>query len=114
MRINNTKEDELFRLMPPNPDSGRLTVVCSASDYSASIIARAVEDANANLLNLNVTSETEGPRIVVDLRVSTRNVASVARSLMRHGYDVVAEYGADEFDDEQENPYAALIHYLEI
>lgn len=78
-------------LFPPNPETSELTVVCRRSDYSASLIARAVEDAEAHLLNLNVTSADAGPEsMAVDLRVSHRNAGSVARSLERHGFEVTA------------------------
>lgn len=85
------------RLFPPLPDSCELSVVCSRSQYSASAIARAVEDADAHLLNLNVTSVHPWPRssddfdsdaLVVDLRVSHRNAGAVARSLERYGFTV--------------------------
>ncbi|MDE6684329.1 MAG: hypothetical protein K2J94_04020, partial [Duncaniella sp.] len=49
----------LERLFPPRDESSRLLVSCITSDYSASRIARAVEDADAHLLNLNVTTDGE-------------------------------------------------------
>ncbi|MDE5745659.1 MAG: hypothetical protein K2H84_08415, partial [Paramuribaculum sp.] len=58
-------------------------------------IARAVEDVDAHLLNLNVTSEvTPHGEVIVDLRVSHRNMTAVARSLERYGYEVerIEEY----------------------
>lgn len=103
-----------MRLMPENPEYGRLTVRCKASNYSASIIARAVEDANAHLINLNVTADSNGPDMVVDLRVSHRNTASVARSLARHGFDVTSADGDEQDGASRPNPYAALIRYLDI
>lgn len=117
MTSNNNAAAEMMRLFPENAESGCLTVACAQADYSASLIARAVEDADAHLLNLNVTSAT-GPLhgVVVELRVSHRDTSSVARSLSRHGYTILA---ADSDCDgmqpsERYNPYAALVRYLEI
>lgn len=77
------------RLFPPLPESSELTVECRRDAYSASAIARAVEDADAHLLNLNVTSADPGPdEVSVDLRISHRNTGSVARSLERYGFRV--------------------------
>lgn len=78
-------------LFPSVGESCELTVECRRSDYSASMIARAVEDADAHLLNLNVTARpTEGyENVAVDLRVSHRNGGKVARSLERYGLTVV-------------------------
>ena len=118
LRNNHTSEAEILRLMPENPETGRLTVACAPADYSASIIARAVEDVDAHLLNLNVTADSDAARVVTDLRVSHRNVGAVARSLMRYGYEILsadaprAPPGPDSPDDT--NPYAALIRYLDI
>ena len=106
-----------MRLMPENPETGCLTVACAQADYSASIIARAVEDVDAHLLNLNVTADSDAARVVADLRVSLRNTTPVARSLMRHGFDILsADVPADaiDADDADANPYAALIRYLNI
>ncbi len=77
------------RLFPDFEDSAELSVRCFRNDYSASRIARAVEDCNANLLNLNITSEASPiGEIIVDLRISHRNIDAVARSLERYGYSV--------------------------
>lgn len=90
------------RLFPPMPDSCELTIECNRDQYSASAIGRAVEDADAHLLNLNVTSVDNGPdRLTVDLRVSHRNAGSVARSLERYGYTVTGTRGGH--DTELEN-----------
>ena len=105
------------RLFPCNDEASELTIECSRVDYSASAIARAVEDCNAHLLNLNVTSQegSNANSVVVDLRVSHRNTQAVARSLERYGYLVIAA------DDDQEDPLTTqarahaleLLHYLD-
>ncbi|MDE7368399.1 MAG: hypothetical protein K2N08_01315, partial [Muribaculaceae bacterium] len=54
------------------------------------MVARAVEDCNANLINLNVTGErNEDGYLLVDLRVDVLNGEAVARSLERYGFEVV-------------------------
>lgn len=79
---------ELF--FPHAQDSSRLLVGCRQIDYSASMIARAVEDCNAQVLNLNVTSLSSDPSgLVVDLRVNHRNTEAISRSLARYGFDVI-------------------------
>ena len=79
------------RLFPQVDESTELTITCRPSQYSASAIAHAVEDADAHLLNLNVTSDGErmDNRIIAELRVSHRSPMAVARSLERYGYEVV-------------------------
>ena len=81
LRNNHTSEAEILRLMPENPETGRLTVACAPADYSASIIARAVEDVDAHLLNLNVTADSDAARVVTDLRAAShaRSCATATR-----------------------------------
>lgn len=111
-------EPELMeRRFPGNEESSELTIECGRSDYSASAIARAVEDCNAHLINLNVTSApgSSSGKVVVDLRVSHRNSAAVARSLERYGFMVTSVF------DDDDDPVLAkarehaneLLHYLD-
>ena len=98
---------------PPNIESSRLLVGCAKVEFSASRIARAVEDADAQLLNLNVTSlEIEGWQVVVALRVNHRNPQSVARSLERYGYDVINFEVSPDDDEKNRLRYDELMHYL--
>lgn len=93
-----------------------LTVECAATDYSASSIARAVEDCNAHLLNLNVTSETSvlPGNVVVDLRVNHRNADAVSRSLERYGYTVTSVDTTTNAEEEARENALELLHYLEL
>lgn len=78
----------LRRLFPANPDSSTLLVICGRHDYSASIIARAVEDCDAHLLNLNILADTpDAESVAVAIRVGLRHAPSVIRSLARYGYE---------------------------
>lgn len=110
-------EPSLDRLFPPREEASRLLVSCLPSDYSASRIARAVEDADAHLLNLNVTSDGEllDNRVVTELRVSHRSPMAVARSLERYGYEVVDV----EHDSLADDPLASerlneLLYYIDL
>lgn len=105
------------RLFPGNDEASELTIECERRDFSASAIARAVEDCDAHLLNMNVTSASgaTATSVVVDLRVSHRNTAAVARSLERYGFMVTRA------DNDNDDPLTArarehaleLLHYLE-
>lgn len=84
------------RRFPLNEDATELIVSTNPDDYSAARIARAVEDCNAHLLNLNVTdARTPDGNMIVDLRVNHRNGDHVARSLERYGYEVIEYNSAD-------------------
>ena len=92
-----------------------LMVACRRGDYRASRIARAVEDCDAHLLNLNVTADTDSfdNRIVAELRVSHRNPESVARSLERYGYEVIDTAETIPSDESlMQSRYDELMRYL--
>ncbi|MDE6783527.1 MAG: hypothetical protein K2J17_07385 [Paramuribaculum sp.] len=90
-------DTEMRHLFPDAGESSRLTIVCRREDYSASRLSHAVEDADAHILNLNITDEVpfEGG-ITVELRISHRHGSAVARSVERYGYTVTRISGHDE------------------
>lgn len=85
-------------LFPPAGETSTLTVECRRQDYSASLIARAVEDSDAHLLNMNVTAGSEASRaagrVTVELRVDHRSPLQVERSLERYGFTVTSAIDA--------------------
>lgn len=107
----------LERLFPPMGEASTLLLACLPSDYSASRIARAVEDCDAHLVNLNVTADGSqlDNRVVCEVRVTHRNPSSVARSLERYGYEVIDTDSRSLASDEVTGQrLAELLHYLEI
>lgn len=109
------------RLFPPVAEGSSLIVAVSPGDYLASTIARAVEDTDAHLLNLNVSDDrTEDDELMVHLRIDRRHALAAARSLERYGYRVVAVDSGNSTQDESVDDDTtrervnALLRYLEI
>ncbi len=75
-----------------------------------------MEDADAHLINLNVTSAvTPEGEIIADLRVNRRNAAAVARSLERYGFRVIElRNNADDASDVLSERVGELLAYLNI
>lgn len=87
-------------MFPTVEESVELSMECEAGEFSASRIARAIEDCDAHLLNMNVTSKKgDGGVMTVMLRAGMRNVALAISSLERYGYRVVEVYGSDSNGD---------------
>ncbi|RXE71424.1 hypothetical protein ED352_05410 [Muribaculaceae bacterium Isolate-002 (NCI)] len=105
-------------LFPHSPDASTLVLACRPQDYSASMIARAVEDCDAHVINLNLLADrTPAGELQVALRVDHRNASSVARSLRRFGYDVLEIVSPEEYDPDAELARSRaneLLRYLEI
>ncbi len=108
------------RLFPLVDDTSELTLVCRRSDYSASVIARAAEDCDTHLLNLNITADPSpdgNPEsVVVEIRIGRRDPSAVARSLSRYGYDVVDTRSpmADMAGERALGRIRELIRHLEV
>ncbi len=104
-------------LYPASSDRAELLVAVRPGDYSATSIARAVEDCDVHLVNLNLTSaRTTSGDLVVALRVACEGTDAVTRSLERYGYTVIAASGAGVSvgDEESRRRAAELLHLLEI
>ncbi len=78
----------LGRMIMPRDDSSTLTLECKPEQYSASVIAHAVEDADAHLVDL-ISRGTEDGRLRITLRVRALDSEGAVRSLERYGYEVI-------------------------
>lgn len=81
-----------------------IVVTCDRTNYSASRIARAVEDCDVHILSLAMTPDSVGyDTITVELRVDTPSATNVVRSIERYGYEVTyvdtPVAGNDPIDD---------------
>lgn len=109
--------DKFELLFPQLPDSCELLVTCHPDHYSASTIARAAEDCNAQLLSLGVTAMRSAQGWpVVWLRVNMLDPTPVSRSLARYGYESIFETNPEESAAHRRarDNARSLIHMLEI
>lgn len=78
----------LGRLIAERDDSSIITIECDPSQYSASVIAHAVEDADIHLVDL-ISHPADGGKLNVMLRVRALDPSAAISSLERHGYQIV-------------------------
>ncbi len=97
-------------------DTTDLLVTCTPDDYSASAIARAVEDCDAHLLSLSVNPRRdESGRLLVSLTVNRLDGTAIARSLERYGFRVDNISGpGGAIDKSLRDRALEVIHYLEV
>lgn len=86
-------------MLAARDDSSVITVECRPEDYSASLLAHAVEDAGVHLVDLWSVPSAEG-RVRVTLRVRCVDPSPVIRSLERYDYNVVEAHGLEYADAE--------------
>lgn len=87
-----------------------------ACDFSASSVARAVEDADAHLLDMLSSTDPEDiSRMRLSLKVSHAEPDSVIRSLERYGYEVVGSSSRNDVDaDKARERLSELALYLNL
>lgn len=78
-------------------ETAMLTVRCHASDYSASRIAIAVEDAGCHLTDMWSSPSDDGS-LTVTLRVGCQDPSPVIHSLERYGFEVEGVYANNYAD----------------
>lgn len=87
--------EALGRMIAPRYDCSVIDVECSPSDYSASQLARAVEDADVHLVDL-LSAPGEDGSLRVTLRVRCEDPSPAVHSLERYGYNVTASSGHED------------------
>lgn len=109
----------MSRLYPEIEEWLLLKLTCRRDNYSASMLARAIEDCDAHVVNLNVTSENVGENNdpVIEVRLTRVALTSVERSLARYGYEVLESQSSrdnDADDDTIIDRFNHLMRYLEV
>lgn len=79
----------LSSMIIPRNDCSLIEISCPRTDYSASRIAHAVEDADAHLTDLLITSSPDAETLRAMIRVQCLDPSAAVRNLERYGYDVV-------------------------
>lgn len=114
-----TPAERLEAIWPQQPESSLMLISCAPEHYSASAIAKGVEDCNVQLTGLSVSAmRTRNGWPVVAVAVNSRTVEGIERSLARYGYQTIfALSSADAAEPERQRAMERineLIHYLEI
>ena len=109
--------EQFEALYPVGDDVSQMLVAVTPGNYSASAIAKAVEDCDVQLLGLSVTAMyTSDGRPLVALRIGAASTDGVERSLARYGYEVIHARPADDEATRNRAMERAneLLHILEI
>lgn len=83
------------RMIAARDDCSVITVECAPEDYSASILAHAVEDSDAHLVDL-FSVPGENGRIKVTLRVRHSDPTAAVRSLERYDFHVLEAHSSGD------------------
>ena len=101
-------------LLPHSDEYSELMVRTDTRSYSASALARAVEDTEASLISMLAYPAGDGD-INVYLRINRADPSHAVRSLERYGYFVAYAHGAENSQAElTADGILELQHYLNI
>ena len=89
-----SKLEGLGRMIAARDDCSMITVECRPEEYSASLLAHAVEDSDAHLVDL-FTAPSDDGSIQVTLRVRHRDPSAAVRSLERYDFHVVDAHASE-------------------
>lgn len=81
------------RMIAPRDDCSIIIVECNPEDYSASLLAHAVEDSDAHLVDL-FSVPGENGMVKVTLRVRHTDPTAAVRSLERYGFSVISSFAS--------------------
>lgn len=83
------------RMIAARDDCSVITLECAPEDYCASIIAHAVEDSDAHLVDL-FSVPGENGRVKVTLRVRHSDPTAAVRSLERYDFHVLEAHSSGD------------------
>ena len=80
--------DGIGRMIVARDDCSVITVECAPEDYCASLLAHAVEDSDAHLVDL-ISAPGDNGHLMVTLRVRHSDPTAAVRSLERYDFHVI-------------------------
>ena len=83
------------RMIAPRDDCSIITVECLPEEYCASVLAHAVEDSDAHLVDL-FTAPGENGKMLVTLRVRHSDATAAVRSLERYDFHVIEAHSSGD------------------
>jgi CBS domain-containing protein len=110
--------EDLLRKLSKNTSildpGGIIVLVVDHNSYDLSEISRIVEQNDAKILNLYVTTDPESMKMEVTLKINKTDVAPVMQTFTRFQYQIKAVFAAKDDLNDLKDRYDALMNYLSI
>lgn len=105
-----------FSILTAAGQPGAILVLSLApQDYSPTMLSRIIEDNNAKIISLYVTTEPNGRELTITIKVNTQETSSIMRSFDRYGYSVKYHFlASSQLDDFYRSRYDELMKYMNI
>ena len=104
-----------FSVMTAAQEPGSLVILeLNQRDYSLSQIAQIAESNGAKIMSLFLTPHENSTQLDVTIKINLQNVAPVLQTFERFSYHVKASFSQSENNQNLQERYDALMHYLNI
>jgi len=95
--------------------SGAILILeINPKDYALSHITQIIESENIQISYLHINTDKNSDNLLLTIQLNTNRVASIAASLVRHGYHIRHIYRQIDEQDDLQNRYMHLMNYLDI
>jgi len=107
--LRNTSE-----FMSLNQPGALIVLELETTSYSFSEISRIVESTDAQITQLNTSTDPERGMMMVTIRVNKLEVSDIISTFQRYEYEVKYYFGEELYENELRTNYDNLMNYLKL
>jgi predicted transcriptional regulator len=97
-----------------NEPGGLIVLEMEAKDYSFNAISRIIESNDAQIKQLNTTTDPQTGLIQVTVKVNKPEISDIVATFQRYEYNVKYYFGEELYENELRSNYDNLMNYLKI
>jgi len=97
-----------------NEPGGLIVLEMEAKDYSFNAISRIIESNDAQIKQLNTTTDPQNGLIQVTIKVDKPEISDIVATFQRYEYNVKYYFGEELYENELKSNYDNLMNYLKI
>ncbi len=100
--------------MSLNEPGGLIVLEMESKDYSFNEISRLVESNDAQITQLNTSTDPESGLMEVTIKINKLEISDLVASFQRHEYNVKYYFGEELYVNELKTNYDNLMNYLKM
>lgn len=93
---------------------GLMVLEIDSNQYSFNEISKLVESNDAQITQLNTSSDPETGTMQVTIRINKTEISDIIASFQRHEYNVKYYFGEEQYTNELRTNYDNLMNYLKL
>lgn len=93
---------------------GLIVLEMDSNQYAFSEISKLVETNDAQITQLNTTTNPDTGTIIVTIKVNKPEISDIVATFQRYDYNIKYYFGEELYENELHNNYKNLMNYLKI